>query len=146
MYYFDDFKIGDTFDLGTITVTEEEIVTFAQRYDPQPFHVSAEQAQESPFGGLIASGWHTIALFMNLFVRVILNNAISLASPGADEIRWLKPVRPEDILTAQLTVVESTPSRSRPEMGIVRVKWKATNQNDEIVLTMLSTHFLGRKP
>src|SRR5438128_5826366 len=146
MYYFEDFQVGDAFDLGNTTVTEEEIVTFAQQYDPQPFHVAPERAQESPFGGLIASGWQTIALFMRLFVDVILNNAISLASPGADEIRWLKPVYPGDVLNARLTVVERTPSRSRPEMGIVRFKWEMINQADERVLTLQSTHFLGRKP
>lgn len=146
MYYFEDFRVGDAFDLGNTTVTEEEIVAFAQHYDPQPFHVSPELAQKSPFGGLIASGWQTIALFMRLFVDVILNNAISLASPGADEIRWLKPVYPGDALSARLTVVESTPSRSRPEMGIVRFKWEMLNQADERVLTLQSTHFLGRKP
>jgi acyl dehydratase len=146
MYYFEDFRVGDAFDLGNTTVTEEEIVAFAQRYDPQPFHVSAELAQKSPFSGLIASGLQTMALFMRLFVDVILNNAISLASPGADEIRWLKPVYPGDVLNARLTVVESTPSRSRPEMGIVRFKWEMLNQADERVLTLQSTHFLGRKP
>jgi len=146
MYYFEDFRVGDAFDLGNTTVTEEEIVAFAQNYDPQPFHVSPEQAQKSPFGGLIASGLQTMALFMRLFVDVILNNAISLASPGADEIRWLKPVYPGDVLNARLTVVECTPSRSRPEMGIVRFKWEMLNQADERVLTLQSTHFLGRKP
>lgn len=146
MYYFEDFIVGDVFDLGTITLTEEEIVAFAQRYDPQPFHVSAERAKESPFGGLIASGWHTIALFMGLLADVILNNAVSLASPGADEIRWLKPVHPGDVLTARLAVVESKASRSRPEMGIVRFRWEMINQAGEDVLTLLSTHFLGRKP
>jgi len=146
MYYFEDFRVGDAFDLGNTTVTEEEIVAFAQNYDPQPFHVSPELAQKSPFGGLIASGLQTMALFMRLFVDVILNNAISLASPGADEIRWLKPVYPGDVLNARLSVVESTPSRSRPEMGIVRFKWEMLNQADERVLTLQSTHFLGRKP
>lgn len=146
MHYFEDFRVGDAFDLGNTTVTEEEIVAFAQNYDPQPFHVSPELAQKSPFGGLIASGLQTMALFMRLFVDVILNNAISLASPGADEIRWLKPVYPGDVLNARLTVVESTPSRSRPEMGIVRFKWEMLNQADERVLTLQSTHFLGRKP
>jgi acyl dehydratase len=146
MYYFEDFRVGDAFDLGNTSVTEEEIVAFAQNYDPQPFHVSPELAQKSPFGGLIASGLQTMALFMRLFVDVILNNAISLASPGADEIRWLKPVYPGDVLNARLTVVESTPSKSRPEMGIVRFKWEMLNQADERVLTLQSTHFLGRKP
>ena len=146
MYYFEDFRVGDAFDLGNTTVTEEEIVTFGQRYDPQPFHVSPELAQKSLFGGLIASGLQTMALFMRLFVDVILNNAISLASPGADEIRWLKPVYSGDVLNARLTVVESTPSKSRPEMGIVRFKWEMLNQADEKVLTLQSTHFLGRKP
>lgn len=145
-YYFEDFHIGDVFDLGAITLTEEEIVAFAQHYDPQPFHISAEQAKASSFGELIASGWHTIALFMSLFADRILNHAISLASPGADEIRWQKPVRPGDVLTARLIVKARAPSRSRPEMGIVRFQWEMINQVDESVLTLQSTHFLGRKP
>lgn len=145
MYYFEDFQVGEVFELGNTTITEEEIIAFAQQYDPQPFHASPELARKSPFGGIIASGWQTIALFMRLFAEVILNNAISLASPGADEIRWLKPVHPGDILNARLTVMESTPSRSRSEMGIVRFQWEMINQVDERVITLQSTHFLGRK-
>jgi acyl dehydratase len=145
MYYFEDFQVGEAFDLGNTTVTEEEIMAFARCYDPQPFHTSPELAKESPFGGLIASGWLTIALFMRLFADVILKNTISLASPGADEIRWLLPVRPGDVLHARLTVLERRASRSRPEMGVVRFAWEMINQADEKVITLKSTHFLGRK-
>lgn len=145
MYSFEDFNTGDVFDLGAIAFTEEEMIAFARRYDPQPFHVSPEQAEATLFGGVIASGWHPIVLFMERLARVVLNNSISLASPGADEIRWLKPVRPGDTLTAHVTVVDSRPSSSRTEMGIVRFRWEMINQVDERVLTLQSTHFLGRK-
>ncbi|HEU5384228.1 MAG TPA: MaoC family dehydratase [Ktedonobacteraceae bacterium] len=145
MYAFEDFNKGDAFDLGTIALIEEEIIAFARRYDPQPFHVSPEQAEATIFGGVIASGWHPIVLFMERFARVVLNNSISLASPGADEIRWLKPVRPGDILTARVVVVDSRLSRSRTEMGIIRFNWEMINQVGERVLTLQSTHFLGRK-
>jgi|SRR5579859_290272 len=145
MYSFEDFKKGDAFDLGTIVLTEEEMIAFARRYDPQPFHVSPEQAEATLFGGLIASGWHTIVLFMERFARVVLNNTISLASPGADEIRWLKPVRSGEILTARVVVVDCRPSSSRTEMGIVCFRWEITNQAGESVLTLQSMHFLGRK-
>ncbi len=145
-YYFEDFMPGRVFDLGTVSLTEEEILSFARQYDPQPFHVSPERAQESPFGGIIASGMQTIAVFMRLFVEGILNNAVSLASPGMDEIRWRKPVRPGDTLRARSTVVECTPSRSRPEMGVVRFTHEMTNETGNVVMTLASAQFLGRRP
>lgn len=146
MYYFEDFHAGQVFDLGTITMSEEEIIAFAEQYDPQPFHLSPERSKDSPFGGIIASGIQTFALFMRLFVDRILNNALSLASPGMDELRWRKPVRPGDTLTARSTVAECTPSKSRPEMGIVRFDHELVNQADEVVMTLSSTQFLGRRP
>ena len=120
MYYFEDFSVGDTFELGSKQMSEEEIITFARQFDPQPFHVDPERAKESFFGGLVASGWHTTAIFMRLFVDGLLNKSASLASPGVDEVRWVRPVRPGDMLRARFTVLESTPSRSRPNMGVVR--------------------------
>lgn len=146
MYYFEDFQPGQVFDLGSASVTEEEIIAFAERYDPQPFHLSPERARESPFGGIIASGIHTLGLFMRLFADRLLNDAISLASPGMDDVRWRKPVRPGDTLRARGTVEECTPSRSRPEMGIVRFTHTLVNDADEVVMTLTSTQFLGRRP
>lgn len=143
--YFEDFKIGDQFDLGSKHFTEEEIIAFARSYDPQPFHVDPVQAKESVFGGIIASGWHTADAFMRLFVDSLLNDTISLASPGIDELRWRKPVRPGDILQARFTVIECTPSKSRPEMGVVRSCCEMLDQSNEVVMSMFGIHFLGRR-
>ncbi len=145
MRYFEDFQVGDSFELGSKSVTEEEIISFARQFDPQPFHVSPDEAKNSPFGGIIASGWHTIGIFMRMFVDEMLNKTVSLASPGVDEVRWLKPVRPGDVLRGRFIVLECTPSKSRPEMGVVRSKCEAINQRDELVMTMIGVHFLGRR-
>ena len=104
MRYFEDFSVGDVTELGPVSMSEAEIVEFAARFDPQPFHVDAAAAKASPFGGLIASGWHTTALFMGMFVRGVLLDSASLGSPGVEEIRWTAPVRPGDLLTARSTV------------------------------------------
>lgn len=146
MYYFEDFSVGDTFELGSKQMSEEEIITFARQFDPQPFHVDPERAKESFFGGLVASGWHTTAIFMRLFVDGLLNKSASLASPGVDEVRWVRPVRPGDMLRARFTVLESTPSRSRPNMGVVRSRGEMFNQDGELVMSLSGLHFLGRKP
>ncbi len=145
MRYFEDFHVGDIFDLGKITVSEEDIITFARQYDPQPFHVDVEQAKHSYFGQLVASGWHTTSLFMRLFVDSLLNQSASLASPGVDNVRWPRPVRPGDTLSARFTVIESTPSRSKATLGIIRSRCEMFNQQNELVLTLDGIHFLGRK-
>lgn len=145
MRYFEDFHVGDSFELGSKQVTEEEIIAFAQQFDPQPFHVNPEEARNSFFGGIVASGWHTMGMYMRMFVDEILNKTVSLASPGIDEIRWLKPVRPGDVLRGTFLVTECTASKSRPEMGIVRSKCEAFNQKDELVMTMIGIHFIGRQ-
>src|SRR5690242_12671054 len=108
MHYFEDFKVGEWIALGSTVIREEEIIAFATQYDPQPYHLSAELARQSPFGGLIASGMQTMAIFTRLLVDGILNKTVSLGSPGGDEPRWLKPVRPGDILTANVLVIECT--------------------------------------
>lgn len=146
MRYFEDFHVGDTFDLGQISVTEEEIISFARQFDPQPFHVDPQRAKSSYFGELVASGWHTTSLFMRLFVDRLLNESASLASPGIDNVRWPKPVRPGDTLSARFTVIDSTPSRSRATLGIIRSNCEMFNQHNELVLTLAGIHFLGRKP
>ena len=117
MRYWEDFQVGEVSEVGPVTVTEEEIVEFATRFDPQPFHIDPEAARQSTFGGLIASGWHTTALFMGMFVRAVLLDSASLGSPGVDEIRWTAPVRPGDTLTGRSTVIDVQPSSKDPRRG-----------------------------
>jgi len=144
--YFEDFQVGDVVDLGSRMISQEEIIAFAQQYDPQPFHIDPVQARGSMFGGLAASGWHTCCLYMRLLVDNLLLDTDSMGSPGLEELRWLKPVRPGDTLHARLTVLESKPSRSRPEMGILRCRAEMVNQHDELVLSMVNAVFFGRRP
>lgn len=144
--YFEDFHVGDTVELGTVTITRESIIAFARQYDPQPFHVDEERARESAFGGLIASGWQTVALFMRLFVDGLLQDAASMGSPGVDEVRWLKPVRPGDTLRARFTVLDAVPSTRKPDRGTVRSLAEMLNQHDEVVVSLKGLHILGRRP
>lgn len=144
--YFEDFHVGEVIDLGSVSVTQEEILAFARQFDPQPFHVDLERAKTAVFGELVASGWHTGSLFMRLLCDQLLNDTVSMASPGLDEVRWRKPVRPGDTLHAQLTVVECTPSRSRPSMGVMRSRCEMFNQHNELVMSFAGIHFFGRKP
>ena len=145
MRYFEDFNAGDVLELGSVTVTEEEIVEFASRYDPQPFHVDAEAAKASPFGGLVASGWHTTALFMGLYVRAVLLDSASLGSPGIDEIRWTAPVRPGDTLTGRSTVTETRPSARNPARGTIFTTNELLNQDGTLVMTMRARGFFARR-
>ncbi|HVB72085.1 MAG TPA: MaoC family dehydratase [Ktedonobacteraceae bacterium] len=145
MRYFEDFQVGETIQLGSKQVSEAEIIEFARQYDPQPFHISPEEANNSFYGGLIASGWHTVSLLMRMMVDEMINDTISMGSPGVDEVRFLKPVRPGDTLRARLTIVDSTPSKSRANMGILKSKSEVFNQQEELVLTMNGVHFIGRR-
>ncbi|HLW03276.1 MAG TPA: MaoC family dehydratase [Ktedonobacterales bacterium] len=145
--YFEDFHVGDTYELGeTAQITAEEIIAFARQFDPQPFHLDAEQAKDSLFGQLVASGWHTVSLLMRLLVDGFLSHTISMGSPGVDEVRWLRPLRPGDTMHARFIVLEATPSKSRPTMGVVRSKCEAFNQDGELILTLVGIHFVGRRP
>jgi acyl dehydratase len=145
--YFEDFHVGDIIDLGaTPVVTADEIIAFARQFDPQPFHLDAERARDSIFGQLVASGWHTGSLLMRLLVDGLINQTISMGSPGVDEIRWLRPLRPGDTLHARFMVLETTPSKSRPNMGIVRSRCELFNQDDELIMTLVGVHFVGRRP
>ena len=146
MRYWEDFHVGDVRDVGSVTVTEAEIVEFAQRFDPQPFHVDPEAAKASPFGGLIASGWHTTALFMGMFVRAILLGSASLGSPGVDEIRWTAPVRPGDTLTGRSTITDVQPSSSNPRRGTVFTANEVRNQDGVLVMTLKARGFFARRP
>ncbi|HSD10246.1 MAG TPA: MaoC family dehydratase [Candidatus Binatia bacterium] len=143
--HLEDFEVGETFELGSCHVTREEILEFARRYDPQPFHVDEEAARRSIYGGLIASGWHTTAMLMRLLVDG-MDGAASMGSPGADEIRWLKPVRPGDTLTARGLILDVVPSRSKPDRGHIRAAYEVFNQRGEKVMTMISRGIYARRP
>ena len=144
--YFEDFTPGREFRTDGVTITEGQILDFALAFDPQPFHLDVEAAKETIFGGLIASGFHTIALTFRLFAQTRALAACSLGSPGVDEVRWLRPVRPGDTLRATVTVLEQRPSTSKPGRGIVRLHWTALNQRGEPVLTMASMQLVRRRP
>jgi acyl dehydratase len=143
--YFEDFRAGEVVRLGRRRVTADEIVAFAREYDPQPFHLDEEAAAASPFGGLIASGWHTAAIFMSLFVREILLDSASLGSPGVEELRWLQPVRPGDELTGVVRVVETRPSERNPRRGTVITESEVLNQDGEIVMRMRARGLFARR-
>jgi acyl dehydratase len=141
---FEDFHPGDRYDLGSTVVEEAEMVAFARRFDPQPFHVDAEAAVRTPFGGLIASGWFTSSLFMRLYVDQVLADSTSQGSPGLSELRWLAPVRAGDVLRGILTVLESAPSASRPGRGTVVLRGELVRE-DEPVLRMTFRGLFGRR-
>ena len=142
---FDDFEPGQVYELGSTTVTESDIVAFAREFDPQPFHLDPEAAAESVFGGLIASGWHTGAMWMRLYVDSMLGGPSSQGSPGIEELRWLAPVRPGDTLQGRLTVLEATPSARRPDRGTIRIRGEMVNQDGVTVLSMISRGHFGRR-
>jgi acyl dehydratase len=146
MIYFEDISVGDETVSDRKTVTKEEILDFARKYDPQSFHIDEEAAKSSIYGGIIASGWHTASIFMRLLIDSATNNRAALGSPGFDELRWVRPVRPNDTLHFKSTVFETRRSNSRPDMGIVRSDAKLFNQNDEIVLTLKSTGMFQTRP
>jgi acyl dehydratase len=144
--YFEDYVPGAVFTAGPIMISEEEIIEFARRYDPQAMHTDPEAAKRGPFGGLVASGWHTAALMMRLFVDKVLSPASSVASPGLDELRWLKPVRPGDRLSLRVMVLKARRSRSRPGEGIVRSRVELLNQGGEVVLSLKPISFVACRP
>jgi acyl dehydratase len=135
-YYWEDFPVGRTLEIGEYTVSREEILDFATRFDPQPFHVDEEAARESIYGGLIASGWHTCAIAMRMMCDSYLLEAHSMGSPGVEDVRWLRPVRPGDTLRGRMTVLEARPSRSKPDRGTVRCRWEIFDAEGEQVLSM----------
>ena len=141
--YFEDYVEGDVYRFGSITVAADEIVAFARRFDPQSFHTDPETAKQSPFGGIIASGWHTASLMMRLFVDHYLTHVASLASPGVDELRWLKPVRPGDTLSIRVTVLKAAPSKSKPDRGVVTSGIEVLNQANETVMTLTAVNFIA---
>lgn len=137
LLYFEDLQIGTKSSFGRYEVTREEVLEFAAKYDPQPFHLSDEAAAQTHFGRISASGWHTCAMTMAMLVENLKNNRqAGLGSPGQDELRWHKPVYPGDVLRVETELLEKTRSRSRPEMGSMRSKIRVFNQNDELVMSM----------
>jgi len=144
--YLDDLKPGTTIDLGTASLSRDEIVRFAEAYDPQPFHLDEAAAKGSIYGGLIASGWQTVCIFMRLFADGLLNRADAMGSPGVDELRWLKPVRPGDELAARVEVLEVRPSRSKPDRGVARLRCSVADGDGVDVLTFSANVIFGRRP
>ena len=147
MRYFEDLEIGAKTYFGSYHVTREEVLEFARKYDPQPFHLSDEHAAKTHFGRLAASGWHTCAMTMAVIARhVVEHRQAGLGSPGIDELRWLKPVYTGDTLLVNATIAEKTPSRSRPEMGSFRSHTVVTNQDDVPVMSFTSIVLIERRP
>ena len=146
MRYFEDFHVGDVTEVGPVSVSEDEILDFAKRFDPQPFHVDRAAAEQSPFGGLIASGWHTTALFMGMFVRGVLLDSASLGSPGVEELRWLAPVRPGDTLTGRSTITDARESSTDPRRGTVFTTNEALNQDGVVVMRFKARGFFAKRP
>jgi acyl dehydratase len=143
--HFEDFVPGQASEFGPIAIDEADVVAFARRYDPQPVHIDPDAAAAGPFGGLIASGWHTASLVMRILVEHYLARGAALASPGVDELRWLQPVRPGDVLRVRVTVLEARRSRSKPDRGLVRTRIEALNQDDAVVMSMIAMNlFLCR--
>ena len=134
--YWEDFSVGEVRDLGHITPTREEIIGFASQFDPQPFHLDDEGGKASMFGGLCASGWHTCSMAMRLMVTNFLHETASLGSPGLENIKWTKPVYPNDTLRLQTTVLETKPMGRRPDVGMTRNLWEMFNQHGDKVLHM----------
>jgi acyl dehydratase len=140
--YFEDYVTGSVYEYGSITVSQAEILEFASRFDPQPMHTDPDAARAGPFGGLIASGWHTAAVMMRLLVDHYLSKVAGLASPGIDELRWLRPVRPGDSLRVRLTIVETRLSRSRSDRGMVRTAAEVLNQDGDVVMTLTAMNLV----
>ena len=143
--YFEDYIPGAVFEYGEIRVDEAEIIEFARRFDPQDMHVDPEAAARGRFGGLIASGWHTAAMMMRLVVENFLPKKASLGSPGIDELRWLRPVRPGDVLRLRVTVLEATRSRSRLDRGVVRSLMEVLNQDGEVVMSLKPMNIIASR-
>ncbi len=144
--YFEDFEAGERFVSRGVTLSEAQILDFARAYDPQPFHLDRTAAEASPYGGLIASGFQTLALAFRMFYQEGVISACSMGSPGMSELRWLAPVRPGDTLRSEAEVVATRPSRSKPDRGSVEMAFSVSNQRDEVVMTFRTTIILARRP
>ena len=144
--YFEDYRPGFVGEYGSITVAEDEVIEFAKRFDPQEYHTDPIRAARGPFGGLIASGWHTCSLMMRLYADYFVSKVAGLGSPGVDELRWTRPVRPGDTLSIRVTILEARRSTSKPDRGFVRSQIEMLNQNKEVVMSLKAMNlFLCRK-
>ncbi|MPW19966.1 dehydratase [Paraburkholderia sp. CNPSo 3157] len=140
---YEDMEVGKTYEVGTHTFTRDEIIRFAEQYDPQPFHVDDAGAAASPYGTLIASGWHTCSVMMGMLVRNMLQGSTSMGSPGIDDLRWLKPVRIGDTIRMTNSILDKRVSASKPDRGIVSTEWQGINQNGELVIMVRSKAIFG---
>jgi acyl dehydratase len=145
-YYWEDFPPGRTFEHAPRRLSEAEIIEFARQWDPQRFHTDPQAAKETPFGGLVASGWHTGCVMMRMMCEAYLNESSCIGSPGIEEWRFALPVRPGDGLRYRGTVMEARPSASRPDRGIVKWRWELLNQRNELAVLMVGTQFFLRRP
>jgi acyl dehydratase len=143
--YFEDLIVGSVLETASMTVSEQEIIEFATRYDPQYFHIDKAAAEKSMYGGLIASGWHSAAIAMRLMVDTRAQSA-GLGSPGIDELRWIKPVRPGDTLRVRWTLIEARISQTKPDRGLTRSRCELFNQNDEVVMSYIGMGLVKRRP
>jgi acyl dehydratase len=144
--WFEDYREGAIHRFGPIAVEEAELLSFARRFDPQSIHTDAEKAAMGPFKGLIASGWHTGGLMMNLYARYYLSECSSIASPGLDELRWPHPVRPGDSLSVRVSILEARPSATKPDRGFVRSLIEVLNQDETVVMSMKAMNMIKRRP
>lgn len=143
--HYEDIEVGKPITFGRKIVTKEEIIEFALAFDPQPFHTSEEGAKETHIGELIASGWHSCGMLMRMICDHLLNETASQGSPGMEEVRWLKPVRPGDVVSGRYTCQSKRASKTRPEIGLCQVLFEMLNQNDEVVMWWISTQIVGLK-
>jgi acyl dehydratase len=143
--HFEDFAAGNVACYGPRTITREEILAFAAEFDPQPMHADEEAARATMLGGLVASGWHTCALAMRMMADGFVLASASMGSPGVDEVRWLRPVRPGDSLTVRSTVLETRPSGSRPGMGFIKFRHEMLNRSGDCVMTLVSSMMIARR-
>jgi acyl dehydratase len=143
--HWEDFVVGNVARYGPRTITREEILAFAAEFDPQPMHADEEAARATMLGGLVASGWHTCALAMRMMADGFVLASASMGSPGVDEVRWLRPVRPGDSLTVRSTVLETRPSASRPGMGFIKFRHEMLDQADNCVMTLVSSMMIARR-
>lgn len=144
--WFEDYVPGGIYEYGSASLDEADIIEFARRWDPQPMHTDPQAAARGEFGGLIASGWQTVAVMMRLLVDNFLSNVASIASPGIDELRWRRPVRPGDELRLRVSILEATRSRSRPDRGIVRTLVEVLDRNGETVMSLKAMNLMRCRP
>lgn len=143
--YFEDYVKGAIHCFGRAEVVEAEVIDFARRFDPQDFHTDPAAAAKTIFGGVIASGWHTCGLMMRMYADHYLTKVASLASPGVDELRWIMPVRPGDVLSVRVTILDAVPSKSKPDRGVVTSFIETLNQKDEVVMSMRAVNMVMRR-